>query len=81
MSKIRQFFEIALLILVVAVVIVFTLENDQHVSLVFFTWSTPQAPVAVYVVLALLIGCCLGPVISSLTRLRSRRAAKARIQS
>ena len=80
MNKVRQFVGIALLILIVAVVVVFTLENDQRVTLVFLTWSTPQAPVAVYIVLALLMGCCLGPIVGSLSRLRVKRATKARVE-
>jgi putative membrane protein len=81
MSKVRQLVQIVLLILIAVVVIVFTLENDQRVALIFFTWSTPQASVAVYIVLALLVGCCLGPLVGSLARLRLRRAAKARVKS
>nr|WP_314566456.1 lipopolysaccharide assembly protein LapA domain-containing protein [uncultured Pseudomonas sp.] len=70
MSKVKQLVAVALLILVVAVVVIFTLENDQPVALVFLSWSTPQASVAVYIVLALLLGCCIGPVISWLVGMR-----------
>ncbi|MFV9649110.1 MULTISPECIES: LapA family protein [unclassified Pseudomonas] len=77
MSKVKQFFGVALLVFVVAVVIIFTLENDQRVTLVFLTWSTPQASIAVYVVLALLVGCCIGPVISWLAAIRGGRVEKA----
>ncbi|WP_339560271.1 LapA family protein [Pseudomonas sp. EA_65y_Pfl1_P113] len=70
MSKVKQLIAVALLILVVAVVIIFTLENDQPVALGFLSWSTPQASVGVYIVLALLVGCCIGPVISWLAGMR-----------
>lgn len=78
MSKVKQLIAVALLILVIAVVVIFTLENDQAVALVFLSWSTPRASVAAYIVLALLVGCCIGPVISWLAGMM-RRVAKSRL--
>lgn len=77
MSKFKQLIAVALLILVVAAVVIFTLENDQPIALVFLSWSTPQASVALYVVLAFLVGCCIGPVISWLAGMR--RVGRSRL--
>lgn len=79
MSKVKQLIAVALLILIVAVVIIFALENDRPLALVFLSWSTPQASVAVYVVLAFLVGCCVGPVISWLAGIRRRRIPNTRL--
>ena len=50
------------LILLVAVVLVFILENQQTVSLLFFGWTGPQLPLSIVVVLALLFGMLIGPI-------------------
>jgi uncharacterized integral membrane protein len=54
------------------VTIVFVLENQQPVALVFFGWSAPELSVAVPVILALLVGMLIGPVLTWVTRLRKR---------
>jgi uncharacterized integral membrane protein len=45
------------------VVLVFVLENQQSVALLFLGLSGPQLPVSLIVVLALLIGMLIGPVL------------------
>lgn len=77
MSKVKHLIGLVVAILLVAFVIVFTLQNDQRVSLIIFLWSTPQASVGVYVVLAFLMGCCIGPLLGWLAVLGARRAPKA----
>lgn len=81
MSKVKHLVGLVVAILLVAFVVVFTLENNQRVSLVIFLWSTPQASVGVYVVLAFLMGCCIGPLLGWLAVLRARHAAKASFQA
>jgi uncharacterized integral membrane protein len=61
-----------IVLLVLAVTIVFVLENQQPVALVFFGWSAPELSVAVPVILALLVGMLIGPVLTWVTRLRKR---------
>jgi len=57
---------------VALVVLAFSLENQQGVVLSFLTWATPQLPVSVFVVGALIVGMMTGPLL----RLLGRRKAK-----
>ncbi|NMZ34915.1 hypothetical protein [Pseudomonas proteolytica] len=59
-------FTLALIVLFVALVIlIFVLENQQGVALVFLGWSTPQMPVSVFVTGALIAGLAAGPMLGS----------------
>jgi uncharacterized integral membrane protein len=61
----RLLFGVFSLLLVLAI-LVFVLENQQSVSLLFFGWVGPQLPVSVVAVVALLTGMAIGPLISVL---------------
>lgn len=65
---------VAVLIAVLAalVVLAFVLENQQGVALSFLGWSTAQMPVAVFVVVALIVGMIIGPLLSALFVRRRR---------
>jgi uncharacterized integral membrane protein len=52
----------AFLLSLVLVILVFVLENQQSVSLLFLGWSGPHLPISLLMVLALLIGMVVGPV-------------------
>lgn len=67
----RLIFFIVVLLIVVATV-VFTLENQQAVTLVLFGWSAPELSLAIPVILALLLGMVIGPVLTSIARLRKK---------
>ncbi len=56
----------AFVLLLIFLVVVFTLENREPVSLVFLGWSSAQMPIAAYVLLALLIGMVVGPLLALL---------------
>nr|WP_256675804.1 LapA family protein [Pseudomonas sp. R5(2019)] len=47
-----------------AVTVLFSLENQQPVTLSFVGWSAPQWPVSVYILGALLSGLVVGPLLS-----------------
>lgn len=53
--------------------IVFILENQQKVSLVFLGWSSPELFLALPVIIALLIGMIIGPVLGWASGARKRR--------
>ena len=58
-----------LLILIVALglaasVVFFTLENRALTQLVFFGWTTPELPIALYVLSAFVLGLIIGPLAS-----------------
>lgn len=77
----RAFFGVLVLLLIL-MVLVFVLENQQSVSLVFLGWAGPQLPISAIMVLVLLIGMLVGPifgcVVGRLYRASSRRRAHSR---
>ncbi|QKS82244.1 lipopolysaccharide assembly protein LapA domain-containing protein [Pseudomonas bijieensis] len=71
----RNFKRLALVVaalLVASAVILFVLENTQPVALFFLGWSTPQLPISVFVLLALLAGMMLGPLLAWFVSARRR---------
>lgn len=67
----RIFLGVALAVFTL-VVIAFVLENQQGVTLSFLGWASGEFPVAVFVVLALIIGALIGPFLGLLVRLGYR---------
>lgn len=72
MRNLKRLIFFVIVLLVAAVTIVFVLENQQTVALVFFGWSAPELPVAVPVIFMLLVGMLMGPLLVSIARLRKR---------
>lgn len=63
----RNFKRVALVLLallMVLAIVLFMLENNQPVALLFLGWSAPQLPVSVFVLLALLAGMAIGPLLT-----------------
>ncbi|WP_053162117.1 lipopolysaccharide assembly protein LapA domain-containing protein [Pseudomonas brassicacearum] len=50
-------------LLMASAVVLFVIENNQPFALLFLDWSTPQLPISVFVLLALLVGMMLGPLL------------------
>lgn len=66
-------------VLVIAVAVLgFVLENQNTVSLRFLGWETGQLPVAVFVVIALIVGMLTGPLIRALFYYSGRRKAASK---
>jgi putative membrane protein len=63
-----------LLIVSVAVLatLLFSLENQQSVSLTFLGWAAPQWSVSVYILGALLLGLMVGPILGFAIHRRKR---------
>lgn len=60
---------LVLAVLIVAlVVLAFVLENQQDVTISFLTWATPQLPVSLFVVGALIVGMVIGPALGLLSQ-------------
>ncbi|MCP1500576.1 putative integral membrane protein [Pseudomonas migulae] len=78
MTSAKRVTALTLIVLLVALVVVFILENNQPAALTFLGWSTPQLPIAIYVVLALLLGWGAGPVMSLVIGKGIRRRSKRR---
>ncbi len=66
-------FAILVALVIVVATIVFILENQQRVSLVFFGWSSPELYLAIPVIAALLIGMSIGPFLGLAVGMRKKR--------
>ena len=65
-------------LLLVLAILVFVLENQQSVSLLFLGWAGPELPVSLVTVVALLIGMVIGPMLGWILG-RSSRASRKRL--
>ncbi len=72
MRNLKRLVFFVIVLLIVSATVVFMLENQQPVALVFFGWSAPELSVAVPVILALLVGMMIGPVLTWVIRLRKK---------
>jgi putative membrane protein len=50
-------------LLLALAILLFVLENQQSVSLLFLGWTGPQIPLSLVVVLTLLVGMVIGPLL------------------
>jgi len=66
---------------VIAVVVVFMLENQQLTSLIFFGVSLPQLPVSVFIMLAFLGGLAIGPVLGFVLSIKRSRRRNYRVEA
>ncbi|MEQ7919224.1 lipopolysaccharide assembly protein LapA domain-containing protein [Xanthomonas sp. WHRI 1810A] len=72
MRNVKRLIFFVVILLIVLATVVFMLENQQHVSLVFFGWTAPQLSIAVPVILALLTGMIIGPFLGWIVSLRRK---------
>jgi uncharacterized integral membrane protein len=72
MRNFKRLIFFVIVVLVVSATVVFTLENQQPVALVFFGWAAPELSVAVPVIVALLAGMAIGPLLAWFARLRRK---------
>jgi uncharacterized integral membrane protein len=64
MRNVKRVILVVITLLIVLATVVFMLENQQQVALVFLGWAGPQMSVAIPVILALLLGMMIGPLLS-----------------
>lgn len=81
----RNFKRVVLAVFAIIVlfgIVVFTLENQQSMSLVFLGWRSPELPVSLYFIAALLIGMAIGPVMGFVAyRRKAARLKRNLLQS
>lgn len=76
MRSLKRALLISLVVVLVALVLFFVLENQQMVSLVLFGWAAPSMPVAVPVIGALVVGMAIGPFLAIFSIRRCKREAR-----
>lgn len=72
-NKIKRLLLAFVFLVLTAAVLLFVLENQGTVGLVFLGFSLPLLPVSALLIAALLVGLLLGPAVSFLVVKRSRR--------
>ncbi|AEA67754.1 MULTISPECIES: lipopolysaccharide assembly protein LapA domain-containing protein [Pseudomonas] len=72
MRNFKRLALVVLALLVASAIVLFVLENNQSVALLFLGWSAPQLPVSVFVILALLAGMMFGPLLAWFVGARRR---------
>lgn len=73
MRGFKRFILVSVSLLVVLATIVFMLENQQPISLVFFGWNAPALSAAIPLIAAFLAGMVVSPILVILFRLQRRR--------
>ncbi len=73
MSNLKRTVLVLSLLILAALVVFFTLENQQAVGLVMLGWAAPPVPVAVLVLTALVLGMAIGPLLVISRRLLCSR--------
>lgn len=77
MRGVKKLSSLLIILVALAATLLFSLENQQPVSLVFLGWSVPPWPVSIYILGALLLGLLVGPLLGVIFyRRNSRRLGK-----
>lgn len=63
MRSVKKMSSLLIVLVALASTLLFSLENQQPVSLVFVGWSAPAWPVSIYIIGALLLGLLVGPLL------------------
>lgn len=73
MRSFTRLLQVVVVLVVAAVCLLFVLENPQKVALSFLGFTSPEWPLSVVVLLALLAGLAVGPLIGWFIAMRGRR--------
>ncbi|MBN2991571.1 DUF1049 domain-containing protein [Pseudomonas cedrina subsp. fulgida] len=73
MRAIKRFSLLLFFLAVIVISLLFSLENQQQLSLALIGWSTPSFPVFFYILAAFLLGLLLGPFCGFIIVCRNRR--------
>lgn len=76
MYAIKKLFLFLIALAVIVVCLLFSLENQQRLSLTFAGWSAPSFPASIYILAAFLFGLVLGPLFTVITVRRSHRSLR-----
>ena len=80
MRNFKRLILVVFLLLLAAVVLIFVLDNQQPASLHFMAWTLPSLPLAVFVLIALLVGLAVGPLLVLAGRLLGKEGrGRARV--
>lgn len=73
MRSFTRLLQVVVVLVVAAICLLFVLENPQKVALSFLGFTSPEWPLSVVVLLALLAGLAVGPLIGWFIAMRGRR--------
>ncbi|MNJ09930.1 hypothetical protein D3C77_40810 [compost metagenome] len=76
MRNFKRLISVVFMLLLVVVVVTFVLDNQQPASIHFLAWTMPSLPLAVFVLIALLVGLAVGPLLILVGRLLGRECRK-----
>ncbi|WP_327438525.1 DUF1049 domain-containing protein [Pseudomonas donghuensis] len=79
MGKIKRLVIVLLLVGIALVTLMFSLENQQEVSIVFLGFIAPPLSVSLLMVLALLLGLVIGPLLACLILLGKGRRGRTAV--
>ncbi|MBS7597218.1 lipopolysaccharide assembly protein LapA domain-containing protein [Pseudomonas sp. RC2C2] len=79
MGKIKRLVIVLLLVGIALMTLMFSLENQQEVSIVFLGFIAPPLSVSLLMVLALLLGLVIGPLLACLILLGKGRRGRAAV--
>ncbi|MBI6605878.1 MULTISPECIES: lipopolysaccharide assembly protein LapA domain-containing protein [Pseudomonas] len=68
MRGVKRVIAVLIAVFAASMVLAFVLENQQGAALSFLGWSTVQMPLAVFVVVALIVGMLIGPLLGVFVR-------------
>lgn len=68
MRLIKRIAMIFFLSSIIAITLVFVLENQQRLELNFFSFTTASLPISLYIVVSFLIGMFIGPASAAVAR-------------
>lgn len=77
MRHIKKILVLLIALALAAFTIFFILGNQTSSSIKFFTWSSPELPVATFLIIAFIIGLILGALLSWLALTRARLTIKS----
>ena len=76
MRNLKRVLLAVFILLLVLAILVFVLENQQSVTLLFLGWTGPELPVSLTMVVALLIGMVIGPIVGWFLRRAPKSSRK-----
>ncbi|WP_421137069.1 lipopolysaccharide assembly protein LapA domain-containing protein [Pseudomonas sp. NFX15] len=80
MGRLNRLLLVLLFLALMAFVVLFILENQQAVALVFLGYTSPQLPISVLMLIAILLGLAIGPAMGIWVVLRNHHKRRLKLR-